>query len=346
MTSIISPAFDGLDYHNIQPMSSNVLLSYASQLEKYLPQFEKLSPQHPPIPRSFEDFDVSPWFPETKHQWRLCVKAKNLGTFYLFADPKARVASLLPNIELKIYELYNGIVNVHCVTNSSGINLPISSKIGNVLGNHSLVCVDFDCADDSLYVEELRSEEDFFFEEELSSDIGEEPIVEFGECPPTKVIQNREFSFSVSVKGPNGTFYLDDQNEQFYESGSVDFDNDWGVPVPVPATSGNETWGRVPFDVIVEEESGAPLAAKDFSVRGSILDKNSGLFVFLVKIKKNSHYGRTRFVIKIKKKKPANERRNNRDSFDLADNLLCQMENNFLVVSAPIGFFKFFLFYL
>jgi hypothetical protein len=41
-----------------------------------------------------------------------------------------------------------------------------------------------------------------------------------------------------------------------------------------------------------------------------VLDKQEGLYVFFVKLKKNSHYGRTRFIIKIRRKQPTKQERN------------------------------------
>lgn len=65
------------------------------------------------------------------------------------------------------------------------------------------------------------------------------------------------------------------------------------------------------------------LHAKDYKIRSSILDKDEHLHVFFVKIKKNSHYGRTRFVIKIRNKK-----RQQRDMYYLETNLLNDKETS------------------
>ncbi len=65
------------------------------------------------------------------------------------------------------------------------------------------------------------------------------------------------------------------------------------------------------------------MQAKDFKIRSSVLDKDEHLHVFFVKIKKNSHYGRTRFVIKIR-----NKARRQRDMYYLETNLLNNKETS------------------
>eukprot|EP01087_Luapelamoeba_hula_P014960 TRINITY_DN4439_c0_g1_i2.p1 TRINITY_DN4439_c0_g1~~TRINITY_DN4439_c0_g1_i2.p1 ORF type:complete len:164 (-),score=22.98 TRINITY_DN4439_c0_g1_i2:297-788(-) len=92
-----------------------------------------------------------------------------------------------------------------------------------------------------------------------------------------------------------------------YTNNSFPCDDVWGAPVPVPredATLGDRS--ELPYDVIVEEEGGGTLHARDFSVRSSVLDKKRGLYVFFLKIKKNSHYGRTRFIVKVRDRRQRN----------------------------------------
>lgn len=67
---------------------------------------------------------------------------------------------------------------------------------------------------------------------------------------------------------------------------------------------------EIPIDVVVEEEGGGILHPRDYRIRCSVLDKQEGLYVFFVKLKKNSHYGRTRFIIKIRRKQPTKQERN------------------------------------
>src|SRR5262249_16603040 len=99
-------------------------------------------------------------------------------------------------------------------------------------------------------------------------------------------------------------------DERYLLAQELQYDSVWGASVPlprgddgqaIPICSGDR--GDVPYEVVVEEEGGGTLHSRDFSVRSSVLDKKRGLFVFFVKIKKNSHYGRTRFIIKVKERK-------------------------------------------
>lgn len=122
------------------------------------------------------------------------------------------------------------------------------------------------------------------------------------------MIQNKEFSFSVSAKNaapqPPASPPSDDGDGGF-GSGSFSCDDVWGASVPIPredATLSDRS--ELPYDVIVEEEGGGVLHARDYSVRSSVLDKKRGLYVFFLKIKKNSHYGRTRFIVKVRDRRP------------------------------------------
>jgi len=164
--------------------------------------------------------------------------------------------------------------------------------------------------------------------------------VKFRDAPPTKVIQNKEFSFSVSAKSLPP---CDDADA--FSPEHLRYDNVWGAPVPlprgddvkdevIPICSGDR--GDVPYDIVVEEEGGGILHARDFSVRSSVLDKKRGLFVFFVKIKKNSHYGRTRFIVKVKdrriKKRAAKDTRDHNGGSDQLEGLWARE----LLASAPI----------
>jgi hypothetical protein len=78
-----------------------------------------------------------------QQEWRLCVKAPTLGTFYLFTDPEKTVAEMIPDIESKILELYHVFVSVHLLQNDHGIDLPFSCTISSVLEDRALICVQY-----------------------------------------------------------------------------------------------------------------------------------------------------------------------------------------------------------
>jgi hypothetical protein len=83
-----------------------------------------------------------------RQEWRLCVKAPTLGTFYLFTDPEKTVAEMIPDIEAKIWELYHTFVSVHLVQNDHGIDLPFSCIVSSVVEDRALLCVQYVRTDD------------------------------------------------------------------------------------------------------------------------------------------------------------------------------------------------------
>lgn len=78
-----------------------------------------------------------------RQEWRLCVKAPTLGTFYLFTDPEKSIGEMIPDIESKIRELYHTSVRVHLVQDDHGIDLPFSFLVSSVLEDRALICVQY-----------------------------------------------------------------------------------------------------------------------------------------------------------------------------------------------------------
>jgi hypothetical protein len=150
--------------------------------------------------------------------------------------------------------------------------------------------------------------------------------IKFRDLPPTKVFQNKEFSFSVLVKGPGPP--SSPPSDDTYET---ELANMWGATVPLPhdETGQDGSDEELPYEVVVEEEGGSILHSRDYSVRSSILDRKIGLFVFFVKIKKNSHYGRTRFLVKVRER----QKRIRSPKVDLAADAHWARE---LLISPPI----------
>lgn len=337
-----------------------------------------------------------------QQEWRLCVKAPTLGTFYLFTDPEKTVAEMIPDIESKILELYHVFVSVHLLQNDHGIDLPFSCTISSVLEDRALICVQYMRAADATAGSTLggcHQQQQNYHQHSLSShsateeaspsarsphssphsshthspasvaspcspassaqsaphspflhgnspqhsSTGSAPTspsspsesqpdtgMRFREPPPSKVLQNKEFSFTVSVKNLKNIFtafnnplaYAGHQVGNDADSGAYcapaasTTRNPWGAPVPMPMDDGEEEGGssfsnfEIPIDVVVEEEGGGILHPRDYRIRCSVLDKQEGLYVFFVKLKKNSHYGRTRFIIKIRRKQPTKQERN------------------------------------
>ena len=303
---------------------------------------------------------------EQIRQLRLCVKVPALGSFYLFADSPKRIADLIPNIELKVYELYRTFICVHKLQTEENMDLPLGCSVGSILQDHSIVSVLYTRTAESFTdnttfsptyypqgwhhlfllifllnshpLPEFPTHTEAVHETRRGSNgrMG----VKFRDAPPTKVIQNKEFSFSVSAKSLPP---CDDADA--FSPEHLRYDNVWGAPVPlprgddvkdevIPICSGDR--GDVPYDIVVEEEGGGILHARDFSVRSSVLDKKRGLFVFFVKIKKNSHYGRTRFIVKVKdrriKKRAAKDTRDHNGGSDQLEGLWARE----LLASAPI----------
>ncbi|KAL6061245.1 NDT80 domain-containing protein [Balamuthia mandrillaris] len=312
-------------------------------------------------------------------QWRLCVKAPPCGAFtggcfYLFADPAGRVAELIPNIEMKIWELYHTFVQVDKVQTTDGVDLPPSFIVESVLKNHSFCSVQYSFSPEVVRAQQLLMNSqmmpvvpaptpalDYFGmaappmhhshhhhqqyahhqsdspspayphkQQQHHVEVEAEENICFRESPPSKVIQNKEFSFSVSLRrrgqrwashskggGSGGNrpakkrrragSSTGGSSPKVHPNGAASVhpnDNVWGAPVAVPDERGtpysDDEVPEVPVEVVIEEEAGDILEAKDYSIRSSVLDKLGGVYVFFVKIKKNSHYGRTRFIIKVR----------------------------------------------
>jgi hypothetical protein len=109
----------------------------------------------------------------------------------------------------------------------------------------------------------------------------------FREPPPSKVLQNKEFSFTVSVKNLKNVFtafnnplaYAGHQVGNDADSGAYcapaasTTRNPWGAPVPMPMDDGEEEGGssfsnfEIPIDVVVEEEGGGILHPRDYRIR-------------------------------------------------------------------------------
>lgn len=321
------------------------------------------------LPRGGNDFSV-PFYglqdlPTDSFQWmpimerepvlkqlRLCVKVPALGSFYLFAESNKRVADLIPNIELKVYELYRTFICVHKLQTEEGMDMPLSCAVGSVLQDHSLVSVQYARTAEAFSPEREQPLSPSYFPQEYPvrspprEEVEETQTyrqgVKFRDAPPTKVIQNKEFSFSVSAKNLP---FVEEIDPYAAEDQMLHYDNVWGAPVPLPRGEDSRPdaipicsadRGDVPYDIIIEEEGGGVLHSRDFSVRSSVLDKKRGLFVFFVKIKKNSHYGRTRFIIKVKerklKKRIAKDSRDHNGGYEQLDGLWARE----LLASAPI----------
>jgi hypothetical protein len=109
--------------------------------------------------------------------------------------------------------------------------------------------------------------------------------VKFREPPPSKVLQNKEFSFTVSVKNLKNIFTAfnnplvmtggqgnDADSGAYYAPGASATHNPWGASVPMPMDDGEEEGGNfsnfeIPIDVVVEEEGGGILHPRDYRIR-------------------------------------------------------------------------------
>jgi hypothetical protein len=114
--------------------------------------------------------------------------------------------------------------------------------------------------------------------------------VRFREPPPAKVLQNKEFSFTVSVKNlknvfmafnnPLATFNGQVTNDAESQGGAYyapitapTTNNPWGAPVPMPIDDADEENGNcitnfeIPIEVVVEEEGGGVLHPRDYRIR-------------------------------------------------------------------------------
>eukprot|EP01088_Endostelium_zonatum_P009559 TRINITY_DN22816_c0_g1_i1.p1 TRINITY_DN22816_c0_g1~~TRINITY_DN22816_c0_g1_i1.p1 ORF type:complete len:462 (+),score=90.26 TRINITY_DN22816_c0_g1_i1:41-1426(+) len=125
--------------------------------------------------------------------------------------------------------------------------------------------------------------------EETNNDNKSPSSITWTEAPPQKVLQNKEFSFSIRLS-----------------SAANPATDDSKSPLGANSSGSNTTEAETPFEVSVEEEGKeASLTPNKYNIRVKKHDdceQHGDIFTVFMRIRKNSHYGQTRFIIKVRAK--------------------------------------------
>ena len=81
------------------------------------------------------------------NQFRLSVRVPSLGVFYVFVDPRSKVARLVSMVEQQVAELYRSQISVYKLQDEFSVDLPPSYTVGSMLRHNATVIVDYERRD-------------------------------------------------------------------------------------------------------------------------------------------------------------------------------------------------------